>query len=505
MSDTYIRITTDTDTIVFTGDDIAAGYIYDNVSLDAWYSTPDVTMETEARPNAHGDYSPDQTYATAASIPFQGQFFGADRLAAAVARNRLAGLYNDGKRVTVQVVDPLMTTTRTGYLRGVDIPWTPHQQLTWSFELYAPDPRRYGATQTLGPVGLPSASSGLVWPLGTANKTIYAWTGTPNASTSTASISGVVQRTNVLLDPAAALAGDIWESRWFGGGAGAGTFTHMATGGPSQASASFVRKQWTAAANTAQDTGFNVGGAGGGNGIVAAPGGASFSFSGWMRSSKAAVVYARTASYLNASQVGSEQNSANVTLVPNVWTRISITGTVEATANGFNPVLEVSGNTASWVTGDYIDGAGALLEWTSTVGSYFDGATPTNGSSSRFWEWGTIANLGQLTVTNTGNTSTSPTITVGAGGRFVSGFQVVEVETGRVLSYAVGTSSNDQVTLNNRTRRATLNGGGDVTGNLVIRQWFSVPPGASRRYQLVTLGAVSGTPTFSINTAAAYL
>lgn len=138
-------------------------------------------------------------------------------------------------------------------------------------------------------------------------------------------------------------------------------------------------------------------------------------------------------------------------------------------------------------------------------GTYFDGNTATSGTATRFWEWGTIANLGQLTVTNTGNTSSSPTITVGAGGRFVSGFQVVEVETGRVLSYAVGTSSNDQVTLNNRTRRATLNGGGDVTGNLVIRQWFSVPPGASRRYQLVTLGAVSGTPTFSINAAAAYL
>lgn len=294
MSDTIVRVTSDTDTILFSGDDIAGGFIYNNAALDSWYSTPNAIVDTQSRPNAHGDYSPDQTYVEAASIPLEGKFFGVDRVAAATARNRLTGLYNDGKAVTVTVTDPLMTTTRRAFVKNVDIPWTPHPQLDWAFELYCPDPRRYGPTQTLGPVALPSASSGLVWPLGTA-------------------------------------------------------------------------------------------------------------------------------------------------------------------------------------------------------------------PSGRYWEWGTIANLGQVSFTNTGNTPAYPTFQVGSGGRFFNGFQVIEVDTGNTLSYAAATNTNDVVTLNNRTRRAQLNGTSDATGSLVIRQWMSVPPGATRRYQLATLGTVGGSPTLSATVATPYL
>jgi hypothetical protein len=295
MSDTLIRITTDTDSILFSGDDLASGWIYNDKSLDSWYSTPDVSVDTNARPNAHGDYSPDQTYTEAARPALEGQYFGVDRIAAGVARNRLSGLYNDGKQVRIDVTDPIVgVTSRNAFITNVDVPWTPHKQLTFAIDAYCPDPRRYGPLTTLGPVALPSPSSGLVWPLGTA-------------------------------------------------------------------------------------------------------------------------------------------------------------------------------------------------------------------ASGRFWEWGTIANLGQLTYTNLGNTPAYLTFQVGSGGRFFSGFQIVEVETGRVLSYAAATNTNDVVTLNNRTRRAQLNGSGDASGPLVIRQWMSVPPGATRHYQLATLGTVGGTPTLSATVATPFL
>ena len=72
------------------------------------------------------------------------------------------------------------------------------------------------------------------------------------------------------------------------------------------------------------------------------------------------------------------------------------------------------------------------------------------------------------------------------------GAVVIDVHTGEV------------VVLDSRTGRATINGG-DVTGNMTAKQWFTVPPGATRRYQLTTLGSTSGSPTITLNARAAYL
>jgi hypothetical protein len=122
--------------------------------------------------------------------------------------------------------------------------------------------------------------------------------------------------------------------------------------------------------------------------------------------------------------------------------------------------------------------------------------------SGLFFDWGTEGTLGQVSFTNTGTTATLPRIEV--AGRFLSGFRVTEIETGRELIYTRATSTSDVISLDSRTSMATnLNGGGDVTSFLSSRDWFSIPAGATRRYQINPLGAVSGSPTITLYAAPA--
>lgn len=126
--------------------------------------------------------------------------------------------------------------------------------------------------------------------------------------------------------------------------------------------------------------------------------------------------------------------------------------------------------------------------------------------SGLFFDWGSAGTLGQVTFTNTGNAATLPRIEVGGAGSFDVGFRVTEIETGRELTFNRATNLGDIIRLDSRTQRATIsNGGGDVTGFLSRRQWFSVPAGASRRYQINPLGGVSGAPTMTIYAAPASL
>lgn len=123
--------------------------------------------------------------------------------------------------------------------------------------------------------------------------------------------------------------------------------------------------------------------------------------------------------------------------------------------------------------------------------------------SGLFFDWGTAGTLGQAVFTNTGNAATFPTAVVTGG--LASGFRITEIETGDELTYVGNLAAGDSITLDSRTQSATLNTGSDGSAMMTSRDWFSVPPGATRRYQFATLGATSGTPTLSISAAPAYL
>lgn len=126
--------------------------------------------------------------------------------------------------------------------------------------------------------------------------------------------------------------------------------------------------------------------------------------------------------------------------------------------------------------------------------------------STLYFDWGLAGALGQVSFTNTGVATTFPLISVGGPGAFGSGFRVTEIETGRELTYERETGTGDVIVFDSRTQRATISaGGGDVTGGLSSRDWFEIPQGQTRRYQINPLGSVTGAPTITVAAAAAYL
>jgi hypothetical protein len=290
MAEATIVIASSADAITLTGTDLAAGPVYDDDSLTAWFKLPDIDVKLNKRPNAHGTYLPDRLFAKEARVPMSGKYFGANYLAAATFRDRLAAMFNDGTPVSVTVTDDLGPSSRIGFLVAFEPAWKPDGHFEFDVEFAFPDPRRYGVLASPS-VGLPSASSGLVFPL-------Y-----------------------------------------------------------------------------------------------------------------------------------------------------------------------------------------------STAGGTRDYGTP--GSS------------GRVSFTNTGNTTTYPTLLVGAGGDFAGGFTITEVETGRTLVYSAPTLGG-VVRLDSRTQRATI-AGGDVTTNLTRREWPAIPARTSRQYQINPGGGVSGSPTLQLLVASANL
>lgn len=150
---------------------------------------------------------------------------------------------------------------------------------------------------------------------------------------------------------------------------------------------------------------------------------------------------------------------------------------------------------AASVVADGMPSAGSGLVWNlGTAGS------------GLFFDWGSAGTLGQVTFTNPGQAATFPRIEVGGAGAFDAGFRITEIETGRELIYARSTNTGDVIVFDSRTQRATIsNGDGDVTGAMTSRDWFMIPAGGTRRYQINPLGGVTGAPTITLYAAPAYL
>lgn len=290
-----VTLISPSDTITLTGDDILAGWIYDNVTLTEWFALAETRVDISLRPNAPGAFTPGTVYMAEHRPVLVGQYFGTSILDARTQHARLAAMFNEGERVVLAVTDDLGMTFRQVWLTDFDSPWTPYDHFRFDISFVAPDPRRYGP-QTESTDGVPTGSSGLVWNLGTAPSGLY-------------------------------------------------------------------------------------------------------------------------------------------------------------------------------------------------------------------WDWGTDGVLGQVTFTNTGGATSNPSIYVGEGYSIGNGVRITEIETGRSLTLNRSIQLGEVILFNSRTRRVRI-GEGDVTTLLVgERGWFSVPKGATRRYQLSPLGPVAGSGSRAIRLSAgpAYL
>lgn len=184
-----IILASPTDSVTLYGDDpYASGFTYRNETLTSWYELPDVEASIEARPNDVGAFGWERVYAGAAKPQITGTFFGSSLVDAANARNRLTGLYSGGAPITMTVIDERGTYSRSLNVIAANVPWDPTAVFEFTLGTVAVDPRRYGVTQTFT-TGVPTSSSGLIWPLGTATSgRFWDW--------GTAGVAGTVTFTN---------------------------------------------------------------------------------------------------------------------------------------------------------------------------------------------------------------------------------------------------------------------------------------------------------------------
>ena len=116
-------------------------------------------------------------------------------------------------------------------------------------------------------------------------------------------------------------------------------------------------------------------------------------------------------------------------------------------------------------------------------------------------EFGTPGDSGRIITTNTGEAETVSSIEVTGG---LDGFSAVCVELGQELRFERTIPVGSSVLVDLRSGQATIDGQSPVSGFLTRREWWTVPPGATRTIQFNSIGAVSGTPTMTVRTSPAY-
>lgn len=158
---TTVTFTYGANALTITGDGVFEGPTYDR--LEGWYGV-DIDVRFQPRPSAPGSFAPQQAYARDRVISLEGQYFGADRADATAMRERLLGLQNDGRPLTMTVADDLRTTSREVYVEQITVPWTIHQEFAYAIDVRAADPRRY-APGVSASSPLAAAGEGLSLPL----------------------------------------------------------------------------------------------------------------------------------------------------------------------------------------------------------------------------------------------------------------------------------------------------------------------------------------------------
>jgi hypothetical protein len=126
---------------------------------------------------------------------------------------------------------------------------------------------------------------------------------------------------------------------------------------------------------------------------------------------------------------------------------------------------------------------------------------PLGTNPTAYWDFGADGTTNRLAVTNLGTAESFPLLKVSGG--VSSGFVVTDVTTGAVVQFSRLIPVGSQVTVNQRTGRASIDGQSDVSANITIRQFFSIPPGQTHILQFTPLGP-SGGPKLFVTLAPAF-
>lgn len=132
-----------------------------------WYSLSASKSPINQRPQATGGFGVSRDWRESLVFTIKGGFWGASHVDALVARDVLMEAVATGEPVTVRVTDDNGPFSRTVSVRSLVID-DDHGRKTFTFtmDMEAPDPLRYGAVVSLT-TDVPVSGGGLLFPLGT--------------------------------------------------------------------------------------------------------------------------------------------------------------------------------------------------------------------------------------------------------------------------------------------------------------------------------------------------
>ena len=109
--------------------------------------------------------------------------------------------------------------------------------------------------------------------------------------------------------------------------------------------------------------------------------------------------------------------------------------------------------------------------------------------------FGAVGSLGRITMTNPGTADCYPQFDV--LGPLDTGFELLDVGSGRRLRYEGVIPTGVHVVLDSRTGTASYDGVPGYDGHLTVRQWWTIPAAGSSVVQLSTLGSSDPAVTLS--------
>ncbi len=139
-----------------------SGLIWSN--LEGWWGLPDARGDGDPIPGGHGRFRRSAIFRASRVITLTGHIYATDPLELVAVRDRLEAALAAGSGA-MRVGTPAGIWERWVEIDTLKI--EPDRGRRWTqftVDMIAPDPRRYGPWQTLGPVGLPVREGGLTFP-----------------------------------------------------------------------------------------------------------------------------------------------------------------------------------------------------------------------------------------------------------------------------------------------------------------------------------------------------
>ncbi|QIK83115.1 phage tail domain-containing protein [Sanguibacter sp. HDW7] len=121
-------------------------------------------------------------------------------------------------------------------------------------------------------------------------------------------------------------------------------------------------------------------------------------------------------------------------------------------------------------------------------GLEFDLFSDGAGEDVGYLDFGAPSVTGRMTLTNPGTAPAWPQFRI-EGPTPAGGFEIICVDTGRTIRYVGAVPAGSHVEINPASGTATLDDVADRGGQLVRREWFSVPAGKSIEIYFAPIGA----------------